>query len=219
MCGQLNKEKRLQKTFFFIRHGQSLANAGGKVMPDANIPLTDTGKQQAKKLCERWEKSRDLPLPKNIFSSQFLRAKQTANAFCDAYALTAQEIPLLNEFSYLSFSNIKELTPEARISKAQTYWQTANLTYRDGSDSDSFNDFLSRVSAFNQTVSEYPNHSLFFGHGIWIALLTWQLLGHRIDHTSIQNFRQFQKALPMHNTIVYELKLHAGLTQIKKVAI
>lgn len=210
----------MQKTFFFIRHGQSLANAGGKPMPDAEIPLTDTGKKQAKDLCMRWQKNTDLPIPQHIFSSEFLRAEQTANTFCNAYHISLQQTSLLNEFSYLSFNTIQDLTVKERSKIAHQYWQTASLTYRDGSDSESFGDFLNRIIKFKQSIDEYPHQSLFFGHGMWIALLTWDLLGHSIHHTAdIQSFRLFQQSLPMHNTIVYQLIISDGLTQLKKIHI
>ena len=35
------------RTLYFVRHGQSLANAGGVTMPNAEIPLTDLGQRHA----------------------------------------------------------------------------------------------------------------------------------------------------------------------------
>ena len=38
------------RTITLARHGQSLANAGGVTMPHADIPLTDEGHEQARRL-------------------------------------------------------------------------------------------------------------------------------------------------------------------------
>ncbi|MCG7656426.1 histidine phosphatase family protein [Wielerella bovis] len=52
------------KTIYFIRHAQSLANAGGISLPERDIPLSDLGKQQAAELVFRLpEKTKDNHVP------------------------------------------------------------------------------------------------------------------------------------------------------------
>lgn len=39
------------KSLYFIRHGESLANAGSTPLPNADIPLTEKGHIQARPPC------------------------------------------------------------------------------------------------------------------------------------------------------------------------
>jgi len=73
---------------FLIRHGESLANIGEnyiKRIPDHLVPLTESGKEQARKTGE-WlasycrEKSIDLARAR-IWRSPFLRTRQTSEEF------------------------------------------------------------------------------------------------------------------------------------------
>lgn len=201
------------KTLYFIRHGQSLANTGAKSLPDFEIPLTELGQTQAKILLKNWQK---MGLkPSHIYHSQMLRAKQTAQVFADNFNLPLQEIDLLNEFRCLSFATVADMVGEQRAEIARKYWQTADISHRDGEDSDSFEQFLARVDGIIQQAENFDNDSLFFCHGNWIGLLAWRLLGCEVkSNADMQRFRQFQTALPMSNTVVYQLKIENGVKQL-----
>lgn len=194
------------KQLYLIRHGQSLANTGAKSLPDVEIPLTALGQQQADELLNYWQQY--LPSPTALYHSELLRAKQTAEGFCQHYALSAQSLNCLNEFRCLSFANIADMVGEQRAILAKTFWQTADINDRDGEDADCFTDFLARVDDFLAQAPHFPHHSVFFGHGIWIGLLAWRLLGCTVHHNAdMQRFRQFQTALPMYNTVIYQLSI------------
>ncbi|CAM4086569.1 histidine phosphatase family protein [Psychrobacter arenosus] len=207
------------KSLYIVRHGQSLANTGAESMPDKTIPLTALGIEQATTLCANWQAL--LPKPSTIYCSQMLRAQQTAQIFCEHHQIEAQALPLLNEFGCLGFTTVKGLKGEARGKLAQQYWVSADLNYRDTEDSDSFADFVERVDGFIDTAASYEHHSVFFGHGIWLGLLAWRLLGIDIqDNTDMRRFRQFQTAMPMYNTVVYRLDISDdGVMQLQAVRI
>lgn len=191
------------KSFYFIRHGQSLANTGAVSMHDAEIPLTDLGLQQAQDLKAKWSVQ-----PSKIYCSELKRTQQTAGVFADAFQLVPEVLTELNEFRCLDFKTVEGMQGAERGILAQKYWQDADLTYRDGLDSDSFQDFLDRVDAFLGRISEFQDQSLFFGHGIWIGLLAWQLMGCKTENNlDMRKFRQYQTALPMFNTVVYKLSV------------
>ena len=84
---------------------------------------------------------------------------------------------------------------------------------------DSFVDFLTRIDEFIAKIPEFENNSVFFGHGLWIGLLAWRLLGCDItNNVDMQKFRQFQMALPMYNTVVYHLTLSdENILQLKLI--
>jgi broad specificity phosphatase PhoE len=67
--------------------------------------------------------------------------------------------------------------------------------------------FLNRVKEFLASYQQYPDHTVFFGHGMWIGLLAWHLMGFSIeDSDSMRLFRQFQTAMVMDNTVIYQLQ-------------
>ena len=201
------------KSIYLIRHGQSAANIGGKSIPDIEIPLTVTGQKQAQQLVKKFPIS-----PSKIYSSELLRAKQTAQVFAHLYQIPSETLTILNEFSYLGFENINGMDGQERRKLAQLYWENATIEYRDHPDSDCFKDFLDRVDLFIERIDTFHDNSLFFGHGIWIALLAWRLLGCPIETTlDIKAFRQFQTSLPLDNTVIYKLSISQdGVKQLQK---
>lgn len=203
------------KSLYFIRHGQSLANTGAKSMPDADVPLTDLGRQQARDLLKYWW---ILEIePSHIYASPLLRAKQTADIFNQDFKQNIDILPQLKEFCCLSFANIENMCGSKRAVLAKHYWQTADIKFKDGDDADSFLEFQQRVSAFLSVVKDFNHNSLFFGHGIWIGMLIWQLMGLTAkNNADMQKFRQFQTSLPMYNTVIYRLDVgEDSICQIK----
>lgn len=201
------------KTLYFIRHGQSLANTGAKSLPEFEIPLTELGQEQAKILLANWQKME--LIPSYIYHSQMLRAKQTAQVFADNFNLPLEELELLNEFRCLSFTTVADMIGEQRAEASKKFWQTADISHRDGDDSDSFEQFLARVDSIIHQSDYFNDNSLFFCHGNWIGLLAWRLLGCEVkNNADMQRFRQFQTALPMNNTVVYQLKIEDGIKQL-----
>lgn len=194
------------KSLYFIRHGQSLANTGAKSLPDKDIPLTDLGVLQADELLKHWQTLNITPSA--IYHSPLLRAKQTAQIFNAGFNLPLNELAELKEFCCLSFDNISQMVGAERAVLADAYWQTADMDFKDGADADSFRVFDDRVRVFLAMADKFAHNSLFFGHGIWIGLLAWQLLGLQVkDNADMQKFRQFQRALPMANTVAYRLDM------------
>lgn len=204
------------KSFYFIRHGQSLANTGAKSMPDSDIPLTALGEQQAQQLLEKWQNLNIIP--SKIYHSPLLRAKQTAMIFNQGTGLDITELAELKEFCCLSFDNIRDMLGGERRILADNYWQTATIDSKDGINADSFVEFQSRVTDFLAKVESFSDKSLFFGHGIWIGMLAWQLLGLTAENNAdMQKFRQFQTALPMYNTVVYRLNIIDNIRQLNMI--
>ena len=194
------------KTIYFIRHGESIANAGGMTMPNAQIPLTEKGHGQAKLLAENWEV--DTPL---ILCSEFLRAQQTAGYLADKLQLSIETEPLLNEFNTLCHSIITGLTGEQRKPIIDKYWLDANTQIAMGESAESFFQFGGRVQEFhNYYLHDIPDKTVIFGHGMWFAMMSWIILGfHSYTPTAMQAFRRYQIGLPMPNCFSYQIHLAA----------
>jgi glucosyl-3-phosphoglycerate phosphatase len=78
--------RKLYMDLFLIRHGQSLANAAGKLIADENDGLSALGISQSKQLAQTLEIMKHKP--SLIFSSPWARAQQTAEyVYADRFEL------------------------------------------------------------------------------------------------------------------------------------
>ena len=186
----------------FIRHAQSVSNAGGITMPHRDIPLTERGWTQARELAEGWTGSSAM-----VWASKFLRTQQTAEPFCQRFERAARIHPALHEFSMIDEALIAGLDGPQRKPFVKTYWDDPNPQRRHGSGAETFAEFDARVRGFRESMHQLPDESVLFGHGIWIALLFWQLQGHRVqDRAGMSAFRDYQLALPMLNCAVFNVR-------------
>ena len=199
------------KTIHFVRHGQSVANAGGKTMPNAQIPLTEQGHDQARKVAGMLPKDTSL-----ILSSEFLRAQQTAHYLAERLNLTVETNPLLNEFNTLCHTLIEDLTGEQRRPIADKYWANADPHLVMGQTAESFIQSSMRVSQFlNEHLHDLPDQTVIFGHGMWFGMLCWQTLGFDYsDSWSMRAFRRYQSNMPMPNCFSYQI--HVSATDTRK---
>jgi alpha-ribazole phosphatase len=189
------------RRIYFVRHGQSVANAGGVTMEHAAIPLTAAGVEQAARVASL------LPVkPSRILVSKFVRARQTAQPYCARANREAEIHPLLHEFSALDPALLEGMTGEGRRPIASAYWQAADPSVRVGPQAETFLDFSARVAEFVVELPDLPGETVIFGHGIWFGMLCWKLQGLGINNThDMQAFRRFQVAMRMPNCAVYTL--------------
>lgn len=189
------------KTLYFVRHGQSLANAGAIAMPDAEIPLTELGRQQVQALLAGWSLR-----PTRLYCSQMLRARQTAALFEQWHGMQSQVLPQLDEFSHLAYSTVQGRERAEVAELAARYWREAGPAHRDAGEADGFEDFLARVDDFLARIGTFEDGSVFIGHGLWVSLLAWRLLGHQVrDGEDMRGFRRWQEASPVPNVAVHRL--------------
>jgi broad specificity phosphatase PhoE len=87
-----------------LRHGESVGNAESRWQGQADYPLTDTGRAQARKLAKRWKNENvkfDL-----IISSPLKRAKETAEIIASALDVKIEFEPLWLERDNGDFSGL-----------------------------------------------------------------------------------------------------------------
>lgn len=187
---------------YFIRHGESVANAGGVTMAHAIIPLSPLGVAQAATVADILDVE-----PSKVLVSKYLRARDTAQPFCDKVGCPADVHPLLHEFSALDAATLEGMTGAQRRPIADAYWKTADPGVRMGPQADTFLEFNVRVAEFMAELPRLPDQCVLFGHGIWFGLLCWKLLGFSADDSQgMKAFRRFQTGLPMPNGAVYVLE-------------
>jgi alpha-ribazole phosphatase len=188
-------------TLTFIRHGQSIANGGAVTMPHDAIPLSAIGQQQATALAALLNVR-----PSTVLVSNMIRTHETAAPYCKRHCIVPQINANLDEFSVIDSAFIEGLTGTERKPFVNTYWDSPQPDKRLGENADTFAEFEARVSAFMAGMKDLPDATVIFGHGMWIALMIWRLLGYTAhDAESMNAFRRFQLGFPMPNCAIYTL--------------
>jgi len=183
-------------------------------MKHADIPLTDLGKQQAVAVAGL------LPTaPTEVLSSPFIRAWDTSRPYCELRAVEAQRVAELQEFDALDPDLLAGMTGEQRRPIADAYWNEADPAKRMGVQAETFHEFAARVGDFRVNwMPRLSSDAVAFGHGIWIGMLFWQLIGFATqDSADMKAFRRFQLGLPMPNCAVYRVEEVADGRWLTKV--
>jgi broad specificity phosphatase PhoE len=81
-------------TFLLVRHGQTDWNMEGRYTGQSDIPLNDTGRRQAREVARRM--AADTP-PEAVYSSDLVRARETAEIIAGAIQIELRTDPRLRE--------------------------------------------------------------------------------------------------------------------------
>lgn len=191
---------RTIRRVFFVRHGQSSSNAGELSVPHAEVPLTALGEAQSRAVALLLPEA-----PALVLSSPYIRALQTAAPYCERCGAHVHAVDLLHEFDAFAFHLIEGMTGAQRRPVTAEFWGKADPLLRTGEDKETFTEFAARVQAFESVVLPVlPNDTVVFGHGTWIALLVWRLLGFNpLIDGGMRRFRTFQQGLPMPNASIW----------------
>lgn len=152
---------------WFIRHGQSEANAGLATHNPNEIALTPTGHEQARRVSAAFERAPDL-----IVTSKYRRAIETANETVARFPSVPVETWDMHEFSYLGL--LGPTTMQDRMPLVRAYWDRFNPNYIDGEGAESFANFIERVKAMQDKVRQMDGKFIaIFGHGFVMKALLW----------------------------------------------
>ena len=88
----------------------------------------------------------------------------------------------MDEFSVIDPALIEGLNGAQRKPYVKAYWNELNLHRRLGENADTFAEFVERVRRFENRMNTLPDGTVIFGHGIWLALLSWLLQGRGVDN-------------------------------------
>jgi len=143
-----------------LRHGESVGNAESRWQGQADFPLTDTGRAQARALAKRWKNERvkfDL-----VIASPLMRARETAEIVASALNLNVELEPLWLERDNGEFSGLT--VHEVR----QNFGQTQFSTPYDPVGGDGEGDwelFLRAGQALQSLLKREPARYLIVSHG------------------------------------------------------
>src|SRR5262245_53202123 len=90
--------------FYIIRHGETDWNLSGRWQGHADVPLNALGRAQAQRLAERLRRE-DTRLD-SIYSSDLLRAWETALIIGDALGVAPRPLPALREIDVGAWSGL-----------------------------------------------------------------------------------------------------------------
>jgi len=88
---------------YLVRHGQTVWNEEGRLCGSSDVPLSDEGLAQARKLAARLK---DIGISA-IYSSPLLRARQTAEAIAAHHRVEVKTEPDLREIDYGDWEGLK----------------------------------------------------------------------------------------------------------------
>ena len=156
------------KHLYFIRHAESEANEKRILASRLPFPLTDAGIEDARRIAQEFKTMVSLD---RIVTSPLLRARQTADAFRDAFGLEPEEDGRLAEqhlgkFSGLSYDEVKALPDYESDVMARWDWVP------DGG-GESYAMIADRVIDFLSSAEEWPKGSrtLVVTHAVVFRLL------------------------------------------------
>lgn len=143
-----------------LRHGESVGNLESRWQGQAEYPLTDKGRAQARALAERW-KNEKIKFD-YVISSPLERAKETAETIASALNLEVEYEPLWMERDNGEFSGLT--VHEVR----QNFQQPAFTTPYDAVGVDGEGDwelFLRAGQALHNLLKREPARYLIVSHG------------------------------------------------------
>lgn len=193
------------KDLWLIRHAESLANIGESTSTPGEIPLSDAGFGQAKRLAASTDERPDL-----IVLSPYVRSQQTAEPFLDLYPDVVTETLLIQEFTYLSVSRCRGTNFEQRKPWVAQYWQRADPNYSDGGQAESFAEFIGRCETFARQMIEREFELAFaVTHEQFIKGLLWNSmdLGGEMSSEMMRGFQQYMNSFKIPNTAILRIKI------------
>jgi probable phosphoglycerate mutase len=194
-----------------VRHGQSVANAGGKTADHDTNPLTELGSMQARNFAQGLECK-----PTLVVTSPFLRAQQTAEPLRQRFPDVPLEEWPIQEFTFLEPASHKNSTEEDRQPHVLSYWEHRDPAFVSGAGAESFEQFLDRArEAIHQLVSRnLVGCIVIFTHGFFMQAFRLLIrFPNATDAELMANFRRFHLVNFIQNTDSLEFEVRDGKIQ------
>jgi broad specificity phosphatase PhoE len=171
--------------FVFLRHGESVGNAEERFQGQADYPLTERGRQQARTLAARWvDEGMHLDV---AITSPLARAKETATIIATALDIPVQPDPIwmernAGEIAGLTRQETLERFPDADL-------RTPYDPFGDSGEGD-WELFLRAGTAVHQLLKRPPGRYLIVTHGGLLNKVMYAALGIPVQaHSNGPSFR------------------------------
>jgi probable phosphoglycerate mutase len=192
-------------TVRFVRHGESLANAGGVTNEPAGIPLTDFGRAQA----QAFANSLDDP-PHLFVTSPYTRARDTAAPSAARYSFAPLEVWPVQEIASLAVARCVGTSSADRLPMVLEHWDAADPSRCDGEGAESYAEFVARVRAALARLAAlpWPMRVIVFSHGQFMNGVLWEVGegSPPVTPETMRGFRAFHLAAPIPNIDGFTLR-------------
>lgn len=160
-------------TLWMVRHGQTDWNVQKRYQGHSDIPLNETGQQQAEKIANRLKSER----LHAIFSSDLQRAMQTAQAIANPHNLTIESEPDLREANFGVLEGLRYKDVIEQYKTMAEAWFADPECPPDGGEK--LSQVLQRVQKVRKHIEENYSRKriLLVGHDGALRLLISDLIG------------------------------------------
>ncbi|HRJ49258.1 MAG: histidine phosphatase family protein [Phycisphaeraceae bacterium] len=177
---------------WWIRHGESVRNAGQRTRDTYSAPITPLGREQARLAAARLTRRPDL-----LLHSSFLRARQTAAAISDRFPMSRVESWDIHEFHCLCDERTRDTTRMERDPMVAEYWDRGDPDHVSGVGAESFRGFIARVDrTIERLRSVGPSWVVACSHQQFIQGVVFRLSRHApgegvgVDRERMRAFRR-----------------------------
>lgn len=190
---------------WFIRHAESVANAGGRTREAPSYSLSELGFRQARQLASALPAEPDL-----VVVSPYVRAQQTAEFTLHRFPRARIEEWPVQEVQYLDPALCVDTTQDERNALADAYWERCEPLHA-APNAESFTGFIARAAdALHRLRHSEEKMTFIFCHGRVIHALAWLCLANpaKIDAVAMREFMHFSLGFRVPNCSVLPVQFH-----------
>jgi 2,3-bisphosphoglycerate-dependent phosphoglycerate mutase len=191
---------------WFIRHGESVGNAGERTREAPSYPLSALGFRQAEQLAGALHAEPDL-----IVVSPYVRAQQTAEPAIRRFANARVEEWPVQEVQYLDPLLCVDTTQDERRALSEEYWQRGD-PHHAAPGAESFVEFSSRIGDVIEHAAQRVERRIFvFCHGQVMQAIAWLSVSRPavMDAAAMRRFYNFMHGVSVPNCAILPLHHHA----------
>jgi len=159
---------------FLVRHGATVASAEDRFAGESDVPLSDTGREQARGLARRLASE---PIVA-AYASDLSRASETARIVAEPHGLPVTERPELREISHGHWEGRTRADVEARFADEYATWIQDPYTFAPRGGETGLAVTARAIPAIRRILEEHAGgRVLVVSHKATIRLLISSLLG------------------------------------------
>ncbi len=198
--------KNSVREVWFIRHAESVANAGARTREAPTYPLSDLGFRQAAELAVALHVE-----PELIISSPYVRAQQTADFAIRKFPDVPVEEWPVQEVQYLDPALCTDTTQDERRVLSDAYWESCDPHFA-APGAESFAGFIARIAdALHRLTHRTERTAFIFCHGRVMDAVAWLHLSPpaTMDAAAMRRFFHFIHGFTVPNCAILPLHFHA----------
>ncbi len=164
---------------YTIRHGESYSNTSGTVMSYTDMPLTEKGREQARRAGRAMREALNADVPIYAFCSDLMRTQQTAEAFLEQTDLKLNVV-ITADLTEMNQGELEGMAWAERMEKYAHIKTDVGLSEVELPGGESFQDVKKRSLHFAEAyLSDIEDDAivLIFSHGLALRIIINTLLG------------------------------------------